>query len=410
MPRPIRLYELLSCQGPHVLIPELYTSHLTVNSQTGSAGGRAWTTGQILDATVVRQALDGTVTLRIGSHNIQAQTGLKLAADQSVTLQVAQAGAQVVLRVLNTGNATHLAQPATPPGLPTTEATLAQAWRQVLPREGSLQPLLGQLNNANPAPGATSTLPAAVATALRQLTARLPAFENLLSAGGLRQSIRNSGLFLEGNLAQTAQHGTPIAPAGDFKAGLLTLLAQLRAQPSATPGSTSAPAPAALPGTGASLEPAVSALLRQTDAALARVEHNQLTALSGRADGSVPLIIELPVRDGGDLRMLRLQIEPDDSGRAATGQATPWSVALDMDLGPLGSLHIQITLHGESVAAAFWTPQPDTAGLIQEHLNELSQSLQHAGLTPAALTCQAGAAPPMTAQPTPTTTVLDERA
>ena len=88
-----------------MLIPELYSSGLAVQPQTAGSALRAWTTGQVLEATVVRQALDGTVTLRVGSQEVQARTGLSLAADQPLTLQVAQSGTQTVLRVLHASNA-----------------------------------------------------------------------------------------------------------------------------------------------------------------------------------------------------------------------------------------------------------------------------------------------------------------
>jgi len=56
-----------------MLIPELYSSSLAVQPQTAGSALRAWTTGQVLAATVVRQALDGTVTLRSGSQEVQAR-------------------------------------------------------------------------------------------------------------------------------------------------------------------------------------------------------------------------------------------------------------------------------------------------------------------------------------------------
>lgn len=397
-----------------MLIPELYSSQLALQPPAGGAAIRAWTAGQILEATVVRQALDGTVTLRIGNQEIQARTGLALSADQPLTLQVAQSGTQAVLRVLQVGNT------ALPPDAaaartataPATETALAQAWRQVLPRDGDLKPLLTQLAPHMPdtatGPGASTAapLPAPLAQLLRLFAVRLPALDSLLTPAGLRQAVRDSGLFLEAQLAQAAQTGTPPATGNDLKAGLLQLVEQLRAMLSQTPTAPNDPAPAlALPADDA----AATALLRQADAALARVEHNQLIAAGGNPDTPAPLIVELPVRTGGNTALLRLRIEPDDGGKHGAASEAAWSVALDFDLEPLGPVQARIALAGDNVSTALWAERPETVALFETHLAELDAALRGAGLAPVALRCHAGS-PPQAAAAPPDTPLLDERA
>jgi len=250
-----------------MLIPELYSSSLALQPQTAGTALRAWTTGQILQATVVRQALDGTVTLRVGSQEVQARTGLSLAADQPLTLQVAQSGTQTVLRVLHVNNAGPMPHPTvlTQTSGPTPEATLAQAWRQVLPREGDLRPLLAQLAGT-PAPAAggrsEAALPGPVAAALKQFAARLPSLEMLMTPAGLKRAVSDSGLFLEARLAQALTDNSAPAVQNDIKANLLRLVAQLRSLAASPPPALTNPA--TLP------ESTVSpTLLHQADAALA---------------------------------------------------------------------------------------------------------------------------------------------
>jgi hypothetical protein len=222
-----------------MLIPELYSSNLALQPQTAGSAMRAWTTGQILQATVVRQALDGTVTLRVGSQEVQARTGLNLAADQALTLQVAQSGIQTVLRVLHVSDTTPAPHPTTltQTAAPTPEATLTQAWRQVLPREGDLRPLLAQLTSMAAATQ-PEALPESVVSALKQFASRLPLLETLATPAGLKRAVDDSGLFLEARLAQALTDNSAPALQNDLKANLLQLVVQLRANRASTARAT----------------------------------------------------------------------------------------------------------------------------------------------------------------------------
>jgi len=408
-----------------MLLPELYSSHLALQPQVGGASLRAWTTGQILQATVVRQALDGSVTLRIGSQEVQARTGLSLAADQPLTLQVAQSGTQTVLRVLHVSDAQAAPNPATrQPPANAPDSTLVQAWRQVLPRDGDLRPLLMQLAGnvsgdehtaiINPATGRTAgmdtPLPIPVATALRQIAARLPALEQLFTAAGLRQAIRDSGLFLEARLAQAVQQGEAPTLGNDLKAGLLVLVSQLRAE-SATSPATTAPTSAAPSSvtTGLPVDAPLASLARQADAALARIEHNQLASLTPGNEPGPALIVELPVRSEPQHSVLQLRIEQDQTPRTTTSALAPWTVWLQFDLPALGPVQARVTLSGDQIGATLWAERDATAALFQQHLASLDAALRHAGLTPTSLSSQTGTPPPR-APRAPVTSLLDERA
>lgn len=400
----------VTCLQPlDMLIPELYSSSLAVQPQTAGSALRAWTTGQVLEATVVRQALDGTVTLRVGSQEVQARTGLNLAADQALTLQVAQSGTQTVLRVLHVSNAgatphpTMLAQASGP----TPETTLTQAWRQVLPREGDLRPLLAQLaGTAAMATGAgPKVLPGPVAAALKQFAARLPLLDTLTTAAGLKRAVGDSGIFLEAHLAQALTEGKAPAVQNDIKANLLQLVAQLRSLAASATPATAASAHGAEPP----IDPALPVVLRQADAALARIEQNQLATLSGSPQAATLLAMDLPVRDARYTGVLELGIEEQQSGTPTGDTVMPWSVWLHFDFEHLGKVHARVTLRDEEVAATLWAEHEPTAALFQQHLATLDGALRHAGLVPTTLHCQTGT-PPHTGEPPTPSTLLDERA
>lgn len=415
-----------------MLIPELYTSQLSVQSQTGGAAARAWTVGQILEATVVRQALDGTVTLRVGNQEVQARTGLALAADQPITLQVAQSGVQTVLRVLHLGgpdttpettlsNRTTAADPA--------DAALAQAWRQVLPRDGDARPLLNRLTELLQSPNGSTNrdLPAPIAQNLRALAEKIPTLERLLTAAGLKQAVGDSGVFLEARLAAALAQGTTPAVHGDLKAGLLQLVATLRSvMPNPEPDAaaagdtTTTPVPTTVARNTATVvatplaEPApdtsLAPLRRQADAALAHIEQHQLATLSAATTpGATPWVIALPARHGAESPVLELRIEQDEH-RTAGGEATrTWSVWLDFEFGDLGAVRAHVSLRDESVSVGLWAERVATAGLFTQHLAELDSALHQAGLGTHGLRCDAGA-PPTPESPAGPAGLLDERA
>jgi hypothetical protein len=391
-----------------MLIPELYSSNLALQPQTAGSALRAWTTGQILEATVVRQALDGTVTLRVGNQEVQARTGLNLAADQPLTLQVAQSGTQTVLRILHVSDTAPAPHPTTltQTPAPTPEATLTQAWRQVLPREGDLRPLLAQL--AGMAAGTQpEALPGSVLSALKQFASRLPLLETLSSPAGLKRAVSDSGLFLEARLAQALTDNTAPALHNDLKANLLQLVSQLRAL--ATPPSAPGIGTAVTAAVDMPTEPTLPALLRQADAALARIEQNQLATLTGNPQAATLLAVDLPVHDRQYTGVLELNIEGQDAGVTRGDAVMPWSVWLHFDFEQLGKVHARITLRGEEVSAALWAERETTTALFQQHLATLEGALRHAGLVPAAVHCQTGT-PPRADEAAPPSSLLDERA
>jgi len=401
-----------------MLIPELFTSSLALQPQTAGGALRAWTTGQILEATVVRQALDGTVTLRVGGQEVQARTGLNLAVDQPLTLQVAQSGTQTVLRVLHVSNTAPAPHPTTlaQTSGQTPEATLTQAWRKVLPREGDLRPLLAQLaNTATATTAGQAALPGPVVAALKQFASRLPALETLTAPAGLKRAVSDSGLFLEARLAQALTDNTVPTPQNDIKANLLRLVAQLRSLTTAPTSATATPALGAEPP----IDPALPVLLRHADAALARIEQNQLAVLTGGPQtttllaAQAPLLtqwtLDMPVHDSRYTGVLELHIEEQDARATAGDTPTPWNVWLHFDFEQLGKVHARVTLQGEAVSATLWAEHADTATLFQQHLTALEGALRHAGLVPTGVRCQTGT-PPRTEAPSVPNSILDERA
>ncbi len=132
--------------------------------------------------------------------------------------------------------------------------------------------------------------------------------------------------------------------------------------------------------------------LRQVEAALARLQMNQLSSLPAEHGGTPMWIFDLPMRRNDQMDVLRLQVEADDQ-RNGQQELRSWSVTLDLEPNNLGPVHARVTLIGGQISTTVWAEHPDTAALFTGHLDELRGSMTRAGLTVAAMGCFCGKAP-----------------
>ncbi len=186
-----------------------------------------WRVGQVLAATVVPSAKPetGVADLRIGTLLVKAQTGaLNLAPGQQLRLEVASLKQLPVLKLLGT----------------VQQSPLQPLLRDALPRQQPL-PLLFTALAQLTAPAAaqrSSALSPEIYRLASEMLDKLPDTARVSTADGLRQAIRDSGLFLESKLAQAAAQNptassTVAATAKpdfsqDFKANLLRLVQVVR--------------------------------------------------------------------------------------------------------------------------------------------------------------------------------------
>ena len=210
------------------------------------ATAATWRVGQVLQGLVTRESSQGQTPLQIGRQLVQARTGsLQLTPGQPLRLEVVSLSRELpVLRLLNT----------------LRQDTVSQALRQVLPNQRPLPQPLSVLNQLAAQPEAGRSAPQ-LTQLVRSFVQQLPDPARVSNPQGLRQSLTDSGLFLEGKLARAAAAATasssrgtgqpppPTAQAavqGDLKAGLLQLAAGLR-QAAGTAGTARAPGAAAPP-------------------------------------------------------------------------------------------------------------------------------------------------------------------
>jgi len=207
----------------------------------GVAAGVALQPGTVIDATVLKQLDANLVRIAIANLTIEVLSEVPLTPGQTLQLAVSQTPQGVRLQIVpGEGDAPSAASSSTPAAsssaakadtvsvpkadvpvqtaaagrvLTNLEAlAVSAAVQTAAARQGSLSPLFANLGVAASSPALPQTLQQAAAQLLAQ---RTPLSENL-TGDALKTAFRNSGLFLEQNLAASQAPASP-----DLKAALI---------------------------------------------------------------------------------------------------------------------------------------------------------------------------------------------
>ena len=186
--------------------------------------------GQQISAKIV--AVDpktGEVSLKLNDAVVAAKMAstkalLQLAAGQTVQLTVAQTNAnKVVLQ------------------LPTTlldAVTQQKALREALPKQQPVTDAIIQLKALIKQTGTTESprqLPESIAQFAKKLVSQLPTPTQLSTPAGVKQAIKQSGVFLENKFSNILQGNTKTSLEGDIKGLLLGLKSTLLKEKNALP-------------------------------------------------------------------------------------------------------------------------------------------------------------------------------
>ena len=368
--------------------------------------------GQVLEALVLRAgSTTQDVLLGIGGRVVSARAEIPLHAGQRLLLSVRETGSRVLLQILPAevrvrpdsaiasamsaaSTRTQLASAVTgnvgtpmPPEprsiAPGGANTIAAALRSALPRAIPVTDALRLLTllDITTTPSGARLLPPEALRAIGALLTAVPRRSELTTANSLRKAIHETGHLLEGRLA-----GMTVKPDGEpFERDRKALLMKLRAV------LASAPRPAT-PGTG---EPsaAISQAKEAVDGALARIHTQQLAHLARQGSESLPLMVELPFRQGEVLGEVALRIE-QDRNNGGNSNSHGWQVVMEVELDPpLGRLQARVGLREGVVSIGLRTLTEATAELARSRLQELRVRLEEDGLSVGVLSSVHGRLP-----------------
>ena len=170
-----------------------------------------WKIGQLLLATVIRN-IPGNLLLSIGNRQVRSESSLSLQQGQVLKLLVESLGDRPLLSITNR--------------VP-TETPASAAIRVLLPKQGPITPLLAIIKHVARDPN--QSIPRHVVEIARTLHQQLANTQTVSTPKGLKQALRESGVFTERLLLQSVENNNEKAfIAKDFKINLLRLLQGIR--------------------------------------------------------------------------------------------------------------------------------------------------------------------------------------
>lgn len=397
-------------------IKQIIATNITSGKEKNDLLLQALKANASLSGRVLPQSTEGNLSILTSLGVLDLKTSQALPRGTLVQILI-NPDSTITLK-LNAPNATAQTQASTPNPLQAIKTALQGEINKAATTQGNLSNLFALTSNAvaqnNP------NLPPQVAKLLPQLlNLQLPTDQPLDSAS-LQKAIQNSGVFLEGKLANPAI-GTNIAQ--DLKGILLQMQNVLRAAitPSAQPQSikdTNLPRKGVLSTPSSASIANIAAgdinqqLLQETDAALARIKLHQYASLDERAGGPHSATttalkewqMELPFTNGTQVHTMPLQIREEDSKKEnAAGEIehskiyrlrfaidTPETGATEANITyQNGNISIRILSDNTAVATKMQQRIPDLKAVLEEnnlHVEELFAAFQPKSNTPKPIT------------------------
>lgn len=367
-----------------------------------------WQLGQVLQALVVSSNVKGKLELQIGQETIQVQTNKKQAFNigEKLTLRVTKVGTEPVLSVVEK-------RPQYP-----IKNLVEKLLRQSLPK-ADFKPFVSTLDKliaTQQGDKLVKTLPQEVRQQLRTLSENLMNIKDVKSAGTVKEAIGRSGLLMEKRLDTAMPKPSSPIPAPelkpqldtDLKVNLLrlakiiknTLNAQQIDKPTLTNkqidtsrliNQTVVVAENIAARQFPKEELARLFELRQiTDAALAKIQLNQASAIPVEESSLPNWIIDLPFKDETQTKVLQIRINQDETPENQDKDQKRWNVNLSFALEGLGNIDVRIIYFADEISSSIWAENATTHEAITQNLDYLTNRLSISGLNVGSINCFRG--------------------
>lgn len=382
--------------------------------------------GQILSATVQAKLTNNLMELLINNQRIQARSNQPFEVGQKLQLVVEKNTNPVILKAVHTPQQNPQAE---------LQAVRHDLLKTHLPRTASFEPLIKTLNSVLQNTQSLSTLPKPLQQTLQSLLSSLSQPQQLSNKEGLKQAIKQSGLFLEAHLSKLVldkpalTQGKVLTPNSDFKANLLKLAALLTTvseshtppikqaaniptdrPPQATQQRTTTESPVnqkpVLESKTANqtnlmtpqAKPTVAAqaqhplpqtdvvhtldrkeIAKQIEQALSKIQLQQNNAIAIDKQELPQWNMTLPLLDKEHIDQLELNIYQDRTDNESSEHAS-WNIELLLEMANLGNIHARLHLSGDKLRTSLWAEDSATLKLIEDNISLLQQQLSNTGL------------------------------
>lgn len=354
-----------------------------------------WEVGQVLRGTATRGTPPGRgggqARLRISGRELAVRSQVPIYDGDQITLSLDRIHPQATLRLIEVNG-----RP------PDAEKHALRRWRaQRLQRQLGWQGLLVL------ARASAAVIDKAWRPAWLTLRQALPRPAQLTTGAGLRQAVRNGGLWLEtrllkrhdcaadlkGQLLQLQPHLPPaIEPQwAELPAQAAQLWQALQTQPprcalwTVPAAAVSAEDPQAMAWLG---EPGMQS--RLLAGVLARLELGQILNWEMACEQTLPgWLVELPVLDAPGDHVLALSVVNERAGEA-DGTGARWALQISLALPELGPLWARLSVTDKLVSVVIWVTTSAVQARVQQALCDLRGQLTALGLAVDQLSCQVG--------------------
>lgn len=293
------------------------------------------------------------------SINTAVTSKLPIITGQTVTLEVTKAGKEPQFIILE--------NKPLPIAIP--EKIISETVKQILPIQQPPEVFVNRLILNLPTLSKNTNLPETLQRLAQQILQNLPSKNHLTHPQKIKQSIKNSGLFLESKLAHP-NNKSQLQTQTDFKANILKFLQALKQIPPAPQAETTA------------LEQETS-ILKQLqnsgESSVAKLVLDQLNSLPKEDSPKQIWHVEIPFVDQENSQTVSLQIEKDKETEAENGKEN-WSVNITLNPPNIGKVNCKISCCNQIVNTHFWSDLPKTTDLINSNLDYLKSQLEASGL------------------------------
>lgn len=362
---------------------------------------RGWMLGQLLNATVIGRDGQNSIRLDVAGTQVRAATALPLRVGEKLNLEVTQLRPAVTLS-------------PTRPQLSPEKVTLTASVNRLLPQQRALSPILQQLADVLPAAKSNTSanahdsvarpqLSTPVARAAGNVLSVIPQFSEVIDSKRLPTILHRLGVFAESHaLDNTRVRSRHEIPADDLKWQFLRLRGAL--QTGETPQQNTAHKPKVTSELAQLLLPqkpnpaqtpfnhlaentiddvsdieSRQQLLRLVDSAIAKIETNQLKAVTALLDGEVQLSIDLPFMLDDKYQELRLKVLRDGgSGDDYDGESN--TIVLEIPISDEASVRAAASLRGDDLNVRLWSSNETLRQMLAGSRETLIERLQANGI------------------------------
>ncbi|MDD5580126.1 MAG: flagellar hook-length control protein FliK [Methylobacter sp.] len=262
-----------------------------------------------------------------------------------------------------------------------TQEKLTELVKLFLPRHESSPVLLNQIIKDLPQLIKNENVAQALKRIAVDIVQNLPAKDQLANSQGVKQSISDSGIFLEAKLPPLAENsGLNIEK--DFKANLLKFIQAIK-QEFTTQNDQKTPE--------ADLN-LLKDLQQKTENTMARIVLDQLISLPKEDNLKQIWSLELPFMDRETAEAASIEIEWEKEKDQPAGSVN-WSVNITIAPPGLGIINCIVAYRNSLINTYFRSQSTQTAELIKDNLDHLKEQFEDSGLKAGNMNAQDGLSP-----------------